>query len=150
MIVVRKAKEGDSRIIESFQILLARETEQLELDPADVEQGVKAVFSDPGKGCYYVAEFDGNIAGSLLITYEWSDWRNRTILWIQSVYVVQQHRNKRLFSHLYEHIKQRVEDDPGLGGIRLYVDITNKKAMQVYRHFGMDSEHYQLFEWIPQ
>ncbi len=149
MIVVRKAQAGDSRIIASFQIFLARETEQLELDPADVEQGVKAVFSDPGKGCYYIAKCGGDIAGSLLITYEWSDWRNRTILWIQSVYVVPKHRNKHVFRYLYEHIKQRVEDNPGLGGIRLYVDVTNKKAMQVYRHLGMNSEHYRLFEWIP-
>ena len=148
MIIIRKAHAGEYMIIARFQLEMAMETENLNLDPIIVRKGVMAVFDDLSKGCYYVAEYDGKVAGSLLTTYEWSDWRNSQILWIQSVYVLSEFRNKRIYSHLYQHIKQLVQDDPGLSGIRLYVDKSNHNASGIYQHCGMDGDHYQLFEWI--
>ncbi len=148
MISVRKAMPDEYKVISRFQEKMAMETESLELNPVIVQKGVKAVFSDSAKGCYYIAEINGKVSGSLLTTYEWSDWRNCQILWIQSVYVLPEYRNKGVFKHLYLHIKQMVENNPAFYGIRLYVDKTNKKALQVYRNFGMNGEHYQLFEWI--
>ena len=148
MILIRKALPADGKLISSFQEKLAMETENIKLDPDIVQKGVNAVFSDPAKGCYYVAEICGELAGSLLTTYEWSDWRNGTVLWIQSVYVLPEYRNKGVYRNLYMQIKQIVEDNTGLHGIRLYADKTNRKAIEVYSRFGMNGEHYQLFEWI--
>ena len=150
MIVIREAVAGESRTISSFQVMMARETENLGLDPEVVERGVLGVFEDPSRGCYFVAETGGSIAGSLLVTYEWSDWRNSTILWLQSVYILPQYRNRGIFRKLYEFIKQLVNETPGYGGIRLYVDKGNEKAIRVYRQIGMNDNHYKLFEWMPE
>jgi GNAT superfamily N-acetyltransferase len=146
MIKVRKAVPDEYILISRFQENMAMETENLNLDRVTVQKGVKAVFDDPANGCYYVAEVEGKVAGSLLITYEWSDWRNCRIIWIQSLYVLPEYRNKGIFRQLYMHIKQMVEINPDFGGIRLYVARTNLKAVEIYRRFGMDGEHYQLFE----
>jgi ribosomal protein S18 acetylase RimI-like enzyme len=148
MIKIRKAHAGEYMIIARFQQEMAMETENLNLDPIIVRKGVMAVFDDPSKGCYYVAEYGGKVAGSLLTTYEWSDWRNSQILWIQSVFVLPEFRNKGIYRQLYQHIKQLVQDSSGLSGIRLYVDKSNHNASGIYQHCGMDGEHYQLFEWI--
>ncbi len=149
MILVRKALARESKLISHFQVEMARETEGLELDLSVVEKGVSAVFSDPGKGCYYVAELDGKTAGSLLTTFEWSDWRNCNMVWIQSVYVMPLHRGKGVFSSLYGHLRQLVEGDTGLGGIRLYVDSKNEDAFNVYSRLGMKKSNYRMFEWSP-
>ncbi len=149
MILIRKALSGENKIISRFQVEMARETEGIDLDLAAVGKGVSAVFSDPGKGCYYVAELDGEIAGSVLTTFEWSDWRNCFMVWIQSVYVVPDHRRKGVFSRFYQHIRRSVEEDPGLGGMRLYVDSENENASDVYLHLGMTESNYRMFEWIP-
>jgi GNAT superfamily N-acetyltransferase len=150
MIAIRQAIAGEFWQISHFQEKVAMETENIKLDPATVQKGVKAVLSDPSKGCYYIAELNGRVAGSLLITYEWSDWRNSQILWIQSVYVLPEYRNKGVFRQLYAYIKEMVEEDINLCGIRLYVDKTNHKALQVYRSCGMNGEHYRLFEWMKR
>ncbi len=148
MINIKEAHPGDVELISLFQERMALETENLKLDPDILRRGVSAVFSDPVKGCYYIAEIDGKIAGSLLITYEWSDWRNGMILWIQSVYVLPQYRKNAVFRHLYHHIKKMVEDDPNYHGIRLYVDRANKRAMNIYNRCGLNGSHYHLFEWM--
>jgi ribosomal protein S18 acetylase RimI-like enzyme len=148
MISIREARLADYKIITGFQLAMARETENIELDPAVAEKGVKSVLTDGSKGCYYLAETGDKIAGCLMLTYEWSDWRNGRILWIQSVYVMPGQREKGVFGSLYNYIKQMVEQDPELKGIRLYVDKTNHKAIQVYRKCGMDGEHYRVFEWM--
>lgn len=148
MSAIREALPSEYKIITSFQEEMALETENLKLDTHTVQNGVIAVLSDTSKGTYYVAEREGKIVGCLLITYEWSDWRNGWVLWIQSVYILPEYRNKGIFSSLYLHIKRLVQDGSDLMGIRLYVDKSNEKAIQVYRRIGMDGEHYQLFEWM--
>jgi GNAT superfamily N-acetyltransferase len=109
---------------------------------------VHAVYGDPGKGHYYVAEVDGQVAGSLLTIDEWSDWRNGTVLWIHSVYVRPEFRRRGVFRALYAHLKQKVESDAGLRGLRLYVEKDNRVAQNTYADLGMDGEHYKLFEWM--
>ncbi|MBW8874834.1 MAG: GNAT family N-acetyltransferase [Acidobacteria bacterium] len=127
---------------------MARETEGLELDRDTVVRGVAAVLADAAKGSYWLAERAGRIAGSLLTTREWSDWRDGTVLWIQSVYVVPEERGRGVYRALYEHLKRRVEEDPALKGLRLYVDRRNAAAQRVYERLGMTREHYELFEWL--
>lgn len=146
--IIRQANETDSASIVEFQLAMAWETERLQLDEATVIKGVAAVFSDASKGIYYVAERDGMVLGSLLTTFEWSDWRNGTVLWIQSVYVRPEFRKKSVFSKLYRHIQELVDSNPNLRGIRLYADKTNTPAHGVYQHLGMTAEHYQMFEWM--
>ena len=146
--IIRQANETDSASVVEFQLAMAWETEQLQLDEPTVVKGVAAVFSDPAKGTYYVAELNGKVVGSLLTTFEWSDWRNGTVLWIQSVYVQPEFRKRSIFSHLYKHVQELVASNPDLRGIRLYADKTNTSAHNVYEHLGMTAEHYQMFEWM--
>lgn len=148
LIDVRKAERKDADKILNFQLLMAFETEQIHLDEAVVKSGVRAVFDDPLKGTYYVAEINGEVVASLMTTPEWSDWRNRTVLWIQSVYVAPAFRQRGLFRKMYEYLKQAVEQDPAVGGLRLYVDRNNQRAQEVYARMGMDGSHYQVFEWM--
>nr|WP_246202779.1 GNAT family N-acetyltransferase [Fulvivirga lutimaris] len=137
--------------IVDFQILMASETEDLGLDKETLMSGAAAVFEDPAKGTYYVAtedDEDENVIACLLITPEWSEWRNGTVWWIQSVYVIKEHRGKGIFKAMYEYIKAMVEEDETLKGIRLYVEKENTKAQAVYERIGMTAEHYKLYEWL--
>ncbi|MEO9967531.1 MAG: GNAT family N-acetyltransferase [Reichenbachiella sp.] len=145
---IRRGIAAEAQQIINFQIEMARETESVALDRNIIAPGVKAVFEDESKGWYFVAEVDGVIAGSLLTTFEWSDWRNATILWIQSVFVNKEFRGQGVYRALYEHIQEMVNASDQFVGIRLYVDKTNADALKVYQKLGMDSEHYGMCEWI--
>jgi len=149
LIVYRKAEPADTSEIIRFQIEMARETEELELDRETVTRGVAAVFDDLSKGFYLVAEEGAAVVGSLMITYEWSDWRNGVVWWIQSVYVVPDHRRRGIYAGLYEEIKRLVERS-NVRGLRLYVDHRNKAAQKVYERLGMTAEHYQMYEWMRE
>lgn len=146
--IIRQANQADAASIIEFQLAMALETEQLELDEPTVVKGVAAVMADSSKGAYYVAEIHGQVVGSLMTTFEWSDWRNGTVLWIQSVYVRPEFRKRSVFSALYKHIREMVAHNNDLRGIRLYADKTNTSAHSVYEHLGMSAEHYQMFEWM--
>jgi len=145
---IRKASHADIETIAQFQAEMAMETESLTLNPAILRQGVKAVLDDESKGTYYVFEVDNRIISSLLITYEWSDWRNGTVMWIQSVYVLPQYRRRGVYRKMYSFLQNLVYDNPDLKGIRLYVDKTNTRAQATYWELGMNAEHYQTFEWM--
>ncbi|HXG58524.1 MAG TPA: GNAT family N-acetyltransferase [Thermoanaerobaculia bacterium] len=148
MISHRPATPADATAIVEFQIAMARETESIELDRDICTRGVDAVFRDPSLGRYFVAEAEGEVIASLLITYEWSDWRNGIVWWIQSVYVRPEFRRQGVYAGLYDFVKARVEADPSARGIRLYVDRRNSVAQQVYARLGMNGEHYVVFEWM--
>ncbi len=139
----------DIDTISTFQIQMAYETENgLRLDPPTVTKGVAAVMDDPTKGKYWLAEADGVVVGCLLTVPEWSDWRNGTILWIHSVYVIPQARNQGVYRALYTYLKEMIESSSDFRGLRLYVDKTNKSAQRVYEKLGMDGTHYHLYEWM--
>jgi ribosomal protein S18 acetylase RimI-like enzyme len=147
-LIIRPAQFKDKEAIIRFQSEMAQETEQLTLDENILEKGVTAALSDRNKGFYIVAEIDGEVVASLMITYEWSDWRNGLVWWIQSVYVLPAHRGSKVYSAMYAHIKEMAQRNDSIRGIRLYVDKTNTKAMKVYEKLGMNGEHYGLFEWM--
>ena len=148
MITVRKANPGDENSIVDFQIRMASETEQIDLDRDIVNKGVNAVFNNAEKGIYFVAESGNKIIASLMITFEWSDWRNGNVYWIHSVYVLPEFRKKGVFKTMYLHLKKIVQKDKNIRGLRLYVDKTNTNARNVYETLGMDGGHYLLFEWM--
>jgi GNAT superfamily N-acetyltransferase len=145
---VRKAVYGDDEILVSFQLNMAIETEGITLHRPTVEKGLSAVLNDPAKGNYYVALYNDQIIGSLLTTFEWSDWRNGTVLWIQSVYVIPEFRRKGVYSKMYEYLKEMVLFNEYLKGIRLYADKNNVTAHHTYKKLGMSPDHYVTFEWL--
>ena len=147
-VMYRSAQPSDRDVIVDFQIAMARETEDVALDREVCSRGVAAVFADLALGRYFIAESDGRVVASLLVTYEWSDWRNGMVWWIQSVYVVPEARGRRVYAGLYEHVKQLAAADDAIRGIRLYVDRRNTRAQEVYTRLGMNGEHYQVFEWM--
>ncbi len=150
MIHYRDARAADAAAIIDFQIAMARETEDFALDRAVCTAGVNAVFADPSLGRYFVAEDGSALVASLMITPEWSDWRNGVVWWIQSVYVVPAARRRGVYAGLYEHVKRNATSDGHVRGIRLYVDRRNTSAQEVYRRLGMNGEHYQVFEWMKE
>ena len=148
MIEYREGRPADVPAIVEFQVAMARETEELDLDREVCARGVQALFDDPSRGRYFLAESGGAVIASLMITYEWSDWRNGNVWWIQSVYVRPEFRRQRVYAGLYEHVKRLVGADDSVRGIRLYVDRRNTSAQDVYTKLGMNGEHYQVFEWM--
>lgn len=145
---VREATASDIDSIVHFQLEMASETENIVLDEATVKTGVSAVLADVSKGRYYVAEINGEVVSSLLTTYEWSDWRNGTVLWIQSVYVIPGSRRKGVYRSMYAHIKKLVSENGDFNGIRLYADKNNLPAQKTYKNLGMSADHYVTFEWL--
>ncbi|HEX4048418.1 MAG TPA: GNAT family N-acetyltransferase [Elusimicrobiota bacterium] len=148
--IFREAHPGEAPELARFQLELARETEGLALDPDACARGVRAVFDDPSKGRWYAASIGRDVAASLLVTPEWSDWFDGTIWWIQSVYVVPERRGRGLFSGLYGFVKALATLEPSVRGLRLYVDKRNLAAKRVYRTLGMNGDHYELFEWMKK
>ncbi len=147
MVSIQEATVHDKAVIATFQIKMALETEGLDLDQVVLKQGVAAVFNDVAKGKYFVAKDGDKTIGSLMITYEWSDWRNGWVWWIQSVFIEEDYRQKGVFKQMYLHI-QKVAKKAKARGLRLYVDKSNVNAQAVYKAIGMDGDHYTLFEWM--
>src|SRR5580765_4647905 len=128
---VRPAHAGDLVALVAGNAALAEESEQLRLDLHTLRQGIVALLESRVPGRYWVAELDGRFVGQLLVTYEWSDWRNRMVWWIQSVYVVPDARRSGVLRELYATARREAQA-AGAGGLRLYVDTTNTRAQAVY------------------
>lgn len=143
-----KASIEDLDVLVDYQLKMAKETEELILDAEILRSGILAGLNDKYKAIYYIAKDGDKTVGSLMITKEWSDWRNIWVLWIQSVYVVEEMRGKGVYKALYSNIKE-IAISENYGGIRLYVDKTNTVAQKVYSNLGMNGDHYQLFEYMP-
>ena len=136
----------DAPFIADSNLCLALETEHRQLDRARVGAGVEALLNDPAKGTYFVAECDGTLAGQLLVTHEWSDWRNGNFWWIQSVYVEETSRGGGVFRALFEHIQTLAKSRKDVCGLRLYVEANNARAQEAYRRLGMNKTPYEMFE----
>jgi len=148
MITIQKAERQHIDTLIDFQQRLAYESEEVVLDGSILRKGMEAMFADPGKGLYYVALDGEEIVGCHMITYEWSDWRNGMVWWLQSVYVTESCRKKGIFKMMYDNVISMIRKDPNLIGLRLYVDKSNERAMKVYGAMGMDGSHYTVYEWI--
>ena len=142
---IRLATSADAAIIAEFNQRLAAETEDKTLPAQLIRPGVLALLADAERGRYFVAELEGRVVGQLMITYEWSDWRNGLFWWIQSVYVTPAARRNGVFSALYRHVAARARES-GACGIRLYVESANSPAQQTYRAMGMNNTTYRVME----
>ena len=145
-ITIRPATFADASRITEFNALMAKETENIDLDMARLLAGVESVLRDSSKGIYYVAEENGFVVGQTLITYEWSDWRNGMFWWIQSVYVQKDVRGKGVFKALFDHIGKLAKQEKTVCGLRLYVEKHNDRAQRTYERLGMKKTHYEMFE----
>ena len=143
---IRRAVLSDSKALAEFNTNMARETEGIELIPSVIGSGVKAMIENPQMGFYLVVEDEGKIQASLMVTTEWSDWRNGLFWWIQSVYVNRQYRRQGLYRKLYEHVKSLAEAENHVCGFRLYVEHDNHIAQNTYRTLGMDETSYKMYE----
>jgi GNAT superfamily N-acetyltransferase len=145
-IIIRRAKSVDAATITRFNAAMGRETEGILLDKSRLQKGVKAILHDPAKGFYLVAETRGKIVGQIMITREWSDWRNGYFWWVQSVYVLPSFRRRGIYRALHEHVVDAGKKRRDICGIRLYVDRYNLCAQKVYKKLGMKKSDYQMFE----
>lgn len=146
---VRPAVPADAGTIARFNAALALESEGLTLDPATLAAGVDACLADPAKGFYTLAEIDAEVVGQLLVTFEWSDWRNGFFWWVQSVYVVPHVRRVGVFTTLYRHVETRARAAPDVIGIRLYVEDHNARAQSTYAALGLSREPYRVMGRYP-
>jgi GNAT superfamily N-acetyltransferase len=143
---IRIATASDVPALVEFNQAMALETEHKVLDADVLTAGVSAVFADAAKGFYVVAEEAGVVAAGLMVTTEWSDWRNGWFWWIQSVYVRPEHRGKGLYGQMYEFVKAKGDAAGNTCGYRLYVEKENERAQRVYEKLGMDRTYYLMYE----
>ena len=104
------------------------------------------MLKDPSKGLYYVAEVDDTVAGQVMITYEWSDWRNGNIWWLQSVYVKPEFRRQGIFRAVFKHLESQARQRDDVCGLRLYMHADNARARRSYEELGMKHTKYEVFE----
>ncbi|MCB1756004.1 MAG: GNAT family N-acetyltransferase [Gammaproteobacteria bacterium] len=142
---VRPARIDDAKVIAAFNCAMALETENKTLEPTRVENGVRRMLQEPGRGFYLLAELDGTIQACLMVTYEWSDWRDADFWWIQSVYVAPEARRKGLYSALHKTIKSLAIKQKSCG-VRLYVEKQNTRAQNTYQKLGMRECEYLMYE----
>jgi RimJ/RimL family protein N-acetyltransferase len=146
MLTIQKANRTHLDALVEFQQGLASETENLSLDNDTLRKGLSTLFDDPSKGVYFVVLDGDTPVGCHLITYEWSEWRNGMVWWMQSVYITKAYRQQGVFRMMFDNIMRIIDETPGLLGLRLYVDKSNEKAMRVYESLGMDGSHYTVYE----
>ncbi len=143
---IRQATVADTTVITRFNTLMAEETEHITLDQERLKEGVAALLRDPSRGIYYLAEVDHVVVGQMMITCEWSDWRNGTFWWIQSVYVESGARGSGVFRALFDHVHSLAKLRNDVCGLRLYVERSNDRAKRTYSRHGMHPSHYEMFE----
>jgi GNAT superfamily N-acetyltransferase len=148
-LTIRIATPADEAVLVAFNTAIAWETEHKKLDPAVLTAGVRAVLADPARGFYTVAERGGEVVGQMMITFEWSDWRNGWFWWIQSVYVRADARRGGVFRALYRAIQEQATADPSVIGLRLYFETDNTRAQETYRAMGMADTTYGMMEVYP-
>lgn len=144
---IRRATLEDVNIIAEYNYNLAFETEDKKLDMNVLTNGVRVLIEDESKGIYHVCEIDGKVIGQIMYTFEWSDWRNGTFLWVQSVYVNKNYRGKGVFKSLYNHVKRMCDNNSNICGIRLYVERENYVAQKTYSSLGMKECNYHMYEY---
>lgn len=144
---IRKALNKDIDVIARYNYNLAYETENKILDMNILTKGVEAIIKDENKGIYHVCEINGEVVGQIMYTFEWSDWRNGTFLWIQSVYVNKEFRGMGVFKALYKFIRDIADNDNNICGIRLYVEKENTIAKKTYKNIGMKEYNYYIYEY---
>ena len=145
-VTIRRATTQDVEVIVEFNARLAEETENRTLNRSLLKEGVSALLKDPTKGMYFLAIEGTTAVGQLMITTEWSDWRNGTFWWIQSVYVRGEHRGRGVFRQLYEHVLEQSKSRGDVAGLRLYVDHHNRAAQKTYKRLGMKKSEYEMYE----
>lgn len=145
-LAIRQAVPSDTPVLVAFNEMMAQETEGISLDHMRIQKGIEALFGNPSRGVYYVAEADGKVVGQLMVTYEWSDWRNGTFWWIQSVYTDKNCRNKGVFRALYRHVESLARSRNDVCGLRLYVEEHNNRAQKTYESLGMEHSKYRMME----
>lgn len=148
--LIRPAHIGDLDLLVNFSLAMAQETEGRQLDEARLRQGTKALFDEPTHGFYLVAEAQRQpspaVVGQLMVTFEWSDWRNATFWWIQSVYVHPDWRRQGVYRTMHRHVLREARDRKDVCGIRLYVEKENRGAQTAYQKVGLLPSPYQVFE----
>ncbi|WP_437671828.1 N-acetyltransferase family protein [Sorangium sp. So ce131] len=145
-LVIRRATPSDVEVIAANNRAMALETEGKVLDTSVTLRGAAALIADEGKGFYLLAERGAEVAGQLMITYEWSDWRNGIFWWIQSVYVSPASRRSGVYRALYRRLHEMAAEAGNVCGIRLYVETSNTRAQATYVALGMQRSHYELYE----
>ncbi|MCA9039976.1 MAG: GNAT family N-acetyltransferase [Planctomycetaceae bacterium] len=148
VVTIREATTSDIETLIEYNYRLAAETEGKELDQKTLRAGVEGLLTDPSRGKYLVAEISGRVVGQVMFTREWSDWRNGEFWWLQSVYVARDVRRQGILKQLYQAVAKRAQEQTGVVGIRLYVELENRVAQTTYERLGMREAGYSVMEML--
>jgi ribosomal protein S18 acetylase RimI-like enzyme len=144
--ILRLATPSDAQVLVEFNTAMALETEGKRLLPEVIGAGVRSLLDNSAAGFYVLGELEKQTAGALMITKEWSDWRNGSFWWIQSVYVRPEFRRQGVYKRLYGYVRELAAREPAVCGFRLYVERENRNAQATYSALGMQETRYQVFE----
>jgi GNAT superfamily N-acetyltransferase len=145
-ITIRRGTVNDLDTLVGFNSAMAQETEDKALSLDTLKRGITAMLKDHSLGFYLVAEVDETPVAQLMVTTEWSDWRNGHFFWLQSLYVKPEYRRQGVFRRLYEYVERQARESGNVCGVRLYVERTNTRAQEVYVNLGMAHSHYDMYE----
>ena len=142
---IREASSSDIDVLAQHNQAMAKETENITLDSDTLLSGVANALNR--EDChYFVAEIKEDVVGQAMITYEWSDWRNGVMWWIQSVYVRPEYRKQGIFSAIFKYIEDLANNDPEVKALRLYVMKGNEPGKNTYTALGMQDSGYIVYE----
>ncbi|SFC86119.1 GNAT family N-acetyltransferase [Pseudoalteromonas denitrificans] len=144
--IIRKGQNNDLNSLVKFNQAMAQETESLTLNEETLTLGVKTLLNNPEKGFYLVAQINEEVVGSLMVTFEWSDWQAKDYFWIQSVYIRPENRRQGIYGKLYQAVKDIAIKQGGAASFRLYVEQENTQAQKTYQALGMDQSYYLMYE----
>ena len=145
-LTIRPANAADVDTIAEFNSVMALESEDVTLDQDVLKAGVRAALADASLAFYLIAEADGGPVGQLMVTFEWSDWRDGWVWWVQSVYVKAGYRRRGIYRRLYGHLQELAAQQGNVRGMRLYVMRDNVAAKRTYESLGMAHSEYDLYQ----
>ncbi|NOX52228.1 MAG: GNAT family N-acetyltransferase [Gammaproteobacteria bacterium] len=145
-LTIRPANLSDLQFIQDCNVAMAAETEDLGLNVEKLSQGISYIFDHKDEGFYLIAERASQSVGTLMVTFEWSDWRSGRFWWIQSVFVTPAARRSGVYRALHQQVRDLASKDPQFCGIRLYVEKQNVNAQNTYKQMGMQHTHYAIYE----
>ena len=125
---------------------MEKEREGRRVTLGGLRKGIRSVLESGEHGRYLVAESGASVVGQLLLTYEWSDWRNGVFWWIQSVYVAPSARRRGVYQTLHKHVVLDARERGDVCGVRLYVEQDNRAAQAAYAGLGLTVTAYRIYE----
>lgn len=135
-LTLRPAKESDVPVILVFILELAR-FEGAEDEIHSTEEGLRDVLFETGGADAMIAELDGEPVGFAIWAYSFSTFTGKRTLYIDDIYVREQHRGKGIGSRMFRTLAE-VALQKDCGRMDWYCMETNLPGKEYYRNMGAE------------